>query len=144
MDVSEINRSLAAFSKSVGPKAWVSLSIDDHVSESPISLSVYPEGICATCAMRVTANSWEELFHLAVEQWAIRKVDFEDRISREMALEVIRITVQFGACTDAALRGDKYTAAQVTLYGARAVILANEMAATGPFEIVAADARNSP
>lgn len=61
---------------------------------------------------------------------------------RAMALKIIELTADHGECTDAALR-QHFDAGDVARLGDRAAADANEIAAGGPFAIVALGGSNA-
>lgn len=70
-----------------------------------------------------------------------RAAEMAEKTVKALALAIIRITHEFGACTDAQLRGD-FEARDVETLGGQVVELANTMAERGPFEIVLAGEAN--
>lgn len=101
----------------------------------PLSLAMYPEGITQRRRIEVESDNWENLFALAQERWAEASGEHERQLIREMALEIIRITADMGACSDAALRASKFSHEDVVRYGERACSDANDIAGKGPFSI---------
>jgi hypothetical protein len=75
-------------------------------------------------------------------KWEEYRERFAQTVTRKMALAIIRLTDEFGECTDAALR-DEFDAGQVAAYSAEACALANTMAAKGPFTIIAVAGANA-
>jgi hypothetical protein len=137
----EIKTELRAFQAEVGPKAEVFANIEIRYSHV-ISVSVYPEGICKGSSCRVEGDDWREAIDKIKVAWAESAERFHRRMVSELALEIIRITSELGTCTDASLRGDKWSRADVERYGAEACVKANEMASNGPFSIQPASIAN--
>lgn len=101
----------------------------------PLTLSVYPEGIIKRRRVEVEGDTWEGLFAAIQERWAEAFGEHERQLIRKMALDIIRITAEMGACSDAALRAGEFSHEEVARYGERACADANEIAGKGPFTI---------
>lgn len=125
------------FERTVGPEAWISVSLTHDVSyaDGSLSCSVYPTGVTHRMAFQVFADDFPSLLDKAQEKWREHGVEFRRQSVRKMALAIIRITADVGHCTDAALRTE-FTAAEVAAFSADAVKDANVIADKGPFEIV--------
>jgi hypothetical protein len=140
----EIADKLNEFAKEVGPKADVQASVGwGYGRDKPIYCSVYPDGITGKLAIGVHVADWPEMFATLRAEWKKRREEFRRKHIKAMAMEIIRLTHEFGECTDAALRGEKYTDEDVRTYGDDAITLANEMASNGPFAITAAAKSNA-
>jgi hypothetical protein len=135
MNPLQIQAELRKLKSTMGPRADVYCGVEANYSK-PLSLSAYPSGLCNGTALRVEAHDWPELFILANEKWAERNAEFHARMVTEIALQIIRLTAEFGECTEAALRGDKYSQEDLLRWGTEASAKANEMASNGPFSII--------
>lgn len=143
MTPTEAKRELQDLSRRIGPQADMFVGICKYHSEA-LDASVYPQGIGGgrSAAFIVRANDWPELIAALNAKWDEFKDVHQARVVKDMALEVIRITAEFGQCSDAALR-EKFSAEEVARYGADACAKADEMAANGPFSIVTVGAANA-
>jgi hypothetical protein len=139
MNILEVNKACKALSEKAGKKADVFFACGTHVSAS-----LYTNGIGTTNRDDISAFSVtvmgsecdfdaEKMLTSLEAKWQGEIEKRGVRIVEEMALEIIRLTAEFGSCTDAGLRA-KY-GEQVALYAADAVSRANEMASNGPFSI---------
>jgi len=129
----ELQCAAEAFRLEVSEAAYLSVGIAHY--GPPCEGTLYADGICKDRSFSVKADSWPALFVAMRETWAARSDEVRRRTVRQMALEIIRLTAEFGECTDAALRAEKFTAEQITRYSAAAIKDANEMAGNGPFAI---------
>lgn len=126
------------------PKAWVHASVSQ---DSRGSVAIYTRGACpdrgdvSAFTIRVEGTDWAAMFADAEAKWRVESEKRNGRLVEEMALEIIRLTAEFGQCSDAALRA-KYGPLVATLSDA-AVSRANEMAANGPFSVVRLAAANA-
>lgn len=132
----EIRAELIAFRDEVGPKADVSLHMDDDGPEEECcSIAVWPRGIVSNDRFSARANTFRAAIEAGRARWAEMSAEFADRTVRDMALAIIRITDELGACSDAALRADKFTNDDIKRYGEEACERAEQMASNGPFAI---------
>lgn len=142
MDLSQAVEQFRAIKKEIGAEALVSAQINVDMTwrdDRPVFASVYPDGVCGnTPYFYVFANDWDELISNLRSEWRDRQVEFHKKTVREMALAIIRITAELGACTDAALRGAKFTNEQIERLSAAAVEDADRIAGNGPFSVIAA------
>ena len=141
MGPAEIRNEIRAFAQEVGSEAFVSVDFPMR-GDAPLTISVYPHGLTRNCAFTIYSHSWKDLFASARAKWAELSAEYLVRLIRDMALEIIRITAEHGACVDASLR-EKFSFADVKQHGAAACQKADEMASNGPFSIVPAGAANA-
>lgn len=143
LSAGEVVVAARAFSKEVGPEAYLHLSfnVSDRYGRrtAALTLSVYPDGISKQSAFSVSGEDYAEIIETARAKWSEFSDTHAARTVREMALAIIRITADMGECTDAALR-QEFDAAKVARFGGRAIADANEIASNGPFEIVSLSA----
>jgi hypothetical protein len=133
-----------AFRREVGPRAELYATVEMDGGHNALYCSIYPSGMGAHDLMfRVKADDWPELIAEARAKWAEHKDRHRAQSINKMALEIIRITHAFGSCTEAQLRGTKFTAEDIAAYGAEACSEANKMAANGPFSIAPAAGANA-
>jgi hypothetical protein len=145
MTPKEVQDALRALSDEIGPHAYVNAYIAGEDRGDPIYLAVYPNGITKSdLYFAAQGDDWVTVIAAARAQWAEHKDEHRKQAVTKMALEIIRITHAFGSCTEAQLRGDVFTAADIAAYGADAVSEANKMADNGPFSIAKAPAANMP
>jgi hypothetical protein len=71
-----------------------------------------------------------------------RLVEIHRQERRKMALLIMQKTLEFGVCTDAALRGEGFCQEQIDLLGQEACAEAESLAAGGPFFIMPGDKAN--
>jgi hypothetical protein len=145
--VSEFQRlqeRIAALAGEVGEKARVCLTIES----GRLYASIYTRGIAADTDDPGAFSVFEYGAHpFAVlddlrNSWLAEKDKRSGRIAERMALEIIRLTAEFGECTDAALRAE-FGAATFAEMASIAVERANKMAANGPFTIKATALANA-
>lgn len=131
----EISKALREFRQSVGARAECFLHIDTLDSPDPISLSLYPFGMLKSEGhLNVRAAEFSDAIKKVREAWDKYGAEYRRKTTQKMALAVIRLTDEFGECTDAALR-DEFDAGQIAKFGADACALAGSMATKGPFSI---------
>jgi hypothetical protein len=144
MSIVEAHAALVELKKEIGPKAeiYVSLSTSDHRDE-PLYAQIYAMGMGQRDPNFACKGT--ELGKLVADLragWEGFQVEHARRMTADMALEIIRITDERGCCTDAALRGSKFSVGDVLRFGPAACAKANEMAGRGPFEIVSIGGAN--
>ncbi|MFB0491988.1 hypothetical protein ABIE45_004574 [Methylobacterium sp. OAE515] len=138
MSAVEAYAALKELRSEIGPKAYVTISItaSDH-REAPVYASIYAGGIGQTSPnFSCNGDDIGEVVAALRAGWAGFQEEHARRMTADMALEIIRITDEQGCCTDAALRGSKFSVGDVLRFGSAACAKANEMAGRGPFEIV--------
>lgn len=138
MNAKQLKAALDEFRKSVGPKAMASLRMasDDILDDLPVRASLYPFGMGAGDKgyVSVEADDFASAFEALKAKWEEHRSEYERQVIRDMALAIIRITAEFGACTDSALRAE-FDAGIVAKWGDDACEAANKMASNGPFTI---------
>lgn len=129
----------------IGPAADVSIGMNNRHG---LSGYIYTTGITGDrkdpqsfSVGAYNASSFEDCLEQLEAEWRKEKDKRADRTLEEMALEIIRLTAEFGECTDAGLRA-KFGPLVAEMSEA-AVSRANEMAANGPFKIVAMRGANA-
>ena len=143
MTPKEIQAELKAIKATVGSKADVIADISAGTwNKKAISARIYPNGVATQPRLSFDADDWPELFVAMRAKWA----ECSDRVRaetiRKMALAIIRITADHGACTDAALR-QEFPHEDVARYADDAVTDANAIAANGPFAILSLGGANN-
>ena len=136
----EIRDALRMLRSRVGREAFIDLTISPNGGK-PITGVIYPDGIIKDCAVRIEADDWPEAITLMNERWNVARDSLQAEKIKAMALAIIRLIAEQGACTDRALRCE-FDDADVIAYGERAAELANSMAANGPFSITRDGAAN--
>lgn len=136
MNPTEIRERLKTLAGNLGERGRVWVSVDSGGSCLPVSGSVYTNWPNSDSVFRVEAETWPELLDLLDQRWTEYSEEHTRRMIQKMALEIIRITAEQGECTDAALRGFTFTAADVEAFGRDACSKADEMANNGPFSII--------
>ena len=142
--ISEIQAGCRALAEKVGPKSYVNLNITNGYT----SASLYTKGLIGdpedVSAFAVFAHNFTDpaaALRELEEKWLAERVARSDRIVEQMALSIIRLTAEFGECTDAALRAEY--GQNVAELGAAALERANSMAANGPFSIRTTQSANA-
>ena len=137
MTPQQFKTAIQALAKEIGPNADIYASISIGGSEA-MSASIYPQGIGSRDSGRVSVRSddFADLFEQLRTTWDEHKESHAKTTIRTMALEIIRITAEHGSCSDAALRGSKFSADEISRYGVKACIEADTMAGKGPFDII--------
>lgn len=129
----EIQQALQAIRDGIGDQCYAAIDINAY--GDPLTACIYPDGITNECRLRVRGSEFPEILQKLRDGWAEYKVRHAQQRMREMALAIIRITADQGACSDAALRADRFSQTDIDSYGAEACAKADEMAANGPFKI---------
>lgn len=146
MELAQVIEELKNLKADIGEECYLSASLNIDMgwrSEEPVYLNIYPMGIIGTVpSFNVFADTWENLVAAAKAEWQTRCAEFNKKTVREMALAIIRITAELGHCTDAALRGAKFSNNQIKQFSQAATEDANQIASNGPFSIIAADKSN--
>ncbi|MEE7491129.1 hypothetical protein [Methylobacterium oryzae] len=144
MSVVEAHAALVVLRKEIGPKARVSIHLtaaDDE--DKPLYAAIYATGIgYGEPNFSCRGSDLGQIVADLRGGWEGFQVEHARRMAADMALEIIRITDERGCCTDAALRGSKFSAGDVLRFGPAACAKANEMAGRGPFEIVSIGGAN--
>lgn len=138
----EIRDDFRDFAKSVSPNAYLSV----RLSEDPACVvrgSFYPDGVLGTTNFTFKGDDWADLKAQLVAKWETHKDTHAANLVRSLALQIISITADQGECTDAALRGAKFSAEDVSFYGERACAEAERIASTGPFTITRLSGANA-
>lgn len=142
MTPKEMQEAARALEAKVGKNCCVSIMLNTD-SRPPCHGSVYPDGLVKGSAFNKSADDWPELFAALNAKWDEYVETHRARKIRDMALAIIRITAEHGACSDAALRANTFTADDVGRYGEEACAEADAMAANGPFSIVQVGTANA-
>lgn len=150
MTASEARDALTKFCAMIGPKAYVSVhmgSFDTYhtkkVHPKPLSASLYARGMYPEkMTLGVECDTFDEVVAEIERRWIEHSRQHTVDLIKAMALEVIRITDDRGACTDADLRAEKFSHNEVARYGEAACAKASEMASKGPFSIITTSGSN--
>lgn len=135
LTVADIARRCDAIAALVGrAKAEVGLSVR---SGAEMAVSVHPDGICGVEPSKYFHGPNASKLLDEAEAWAgTRSSVWRDTLIRRLALAIIDITDQHGKCTDALLRGRKFTQDEITQMQEVACQRASEMCANAPFAVV--------
>lgn len=138
MGIIEAYDALMELKGEIGPSADISIYLStSDLRKTPLSATIYAGGLMQrTPNFRCEGSDLRQVIADLRAGWAGFQDEHARRMTADMALEIIRITDAHGTCTDAALRGDKFSVGDVARWGAAACAKANEMAGRGPFEIV--------
>lgn len=141
----DIKAAFKALADEIGPRCWSSVGIDVD-GHAMLIATIWPDGISTRTNARhtisVKADTWSDLLEAARAAWAESADLHAANMIKAIALSIIALTAEHRCCTDAALRV-AHERADIKRYGERAVALANEMAANGPFSIVATEGANA-
>lgn len=142
--ISEIQAGCRALAEKVGPKSYVNLSITNGRTVA----SLHTKGIVGdpedVGSFAVFVHNFEDpaaALQELEELWRAEREARSGRVIEQMALSIIRLTAEFGECTDAALRAEY--GQDVAELGAEALERANAMAANGPFSIRVTQSANA-
>lgn len=136
MTARELMDACRKFSESFGPGT----SVTALTSEAPYHggdmarLIVTPANTSKSQHFR--AFSWPEAFQAAHVWASTHKAVRRNAIVRRMALAVIGLTDEHGACTETLLRGKDFTAGEIVEFHEAACVRAGEMAGNTPFSVV--------
>ncbi len=140
----EIKTELDAIAKVAGPKSFVNLSIGTSYNKSG-------EFVSAVCyfdadmrhSIRVYANSFTGALAALRAEMDTELSKAHAATIRKMALAIMTITADVGACSDAALRGEGFSQSEIDMHGDKACEEATRIGSGGPFQIVRADIANA-
>lgn len=138
--LAEVRAALSALRAELGSKGDVTLMMS--AGQTDCLCLVQPMGCLGNESIYAKGSTWIEAIEVGAAKWAERADLHAQTIARELALAIIRITHETGACTDAQLRGADFEASDVVRYGDAAILRANDMAASGPFTITLASGAN--
>ena len=146
MTPQEIHAECNAIAASVGIHAYVSVNITSNGfgPKSQIAMACcYPMGVGgAGKTTRATGDSFEAVLSALKEEIEAGKAERDRQTIRAMALAIIQQTMDFGECTDAALRAE-FSAGDVKARGPAAIEEANKLSENRPFQIVATRGANA-
>jgi hypothetical protein len=147
MDAQDLTHAEAAkafreFQSDVGPSAAVSISVNTgrhNPSRANLTATVWPDGVGSlkNNTIRADGDTYAELFDAIKAEWDKQKDAHGAKTIREMALKIISITADDGACSEFSLC-KAFSAGEVKTYGDRACEEATRIAGNGPFSIVRA------
>lgn len=129
----------------------VSVELAAHTYHSddtpPLHASIYlPKkgGHGGEIVVDCKADDFEELASRTAKSWDAHAATASLSRIKDMAMSIIRITDETGACTEAALRLAGYGQEEIDALGEEAAAKANAMAANGPFSIERSANANTP
>jgi len=130
-----------------GSPREVSLVLGSNFTDPSLTLtedSRYRSGrVREPFTVSVRGETFEEMFAKARVIWDEHRMTADEGSIREMALDIIQLTYEFGECNEAALRQNgKFSARQIDDYKQLAIDRANTMAERGPFSVVEAASSN--
>jgi len=145
MTPTEIAIALAAIRAEGSKNAYVSvgISVSANRSRPVVMASFYPDDIIGRHHVDAEGDSFEEAIAGLRKAWDDAKHLADKNTIRKMALAIIEITGDQGACSDAALRGRGFYQPQIDRCGPLACEEATRLAAGGPFSIVATVGANA-
>lgn len=135
----EAAEAFRAFAAEIGPKAEVYVALNVHFDSfsEKLHVSIYPKGICKSCAAYVYSDTYTEALAAARSKWAEVGDESAAETIRSMALKIISITADEGVCSELSLVR-AFSAAEVKSYGERACEEATRISGNRPFTIVRA------
>lgn len=141
MTPQEIQAEIRALREEAGLNAYVSLRVEPR--GKPVNASLYPFGLTKGDEgyLSVEADDFRGALDAIKAAWVNFQDEHKTKITRKMALAIIRLTTEIGQCTDAALRSE-FDAAAIARWGADACVMADEMAGKGPFSIAKVENAN--
>lgn len=143
MTAAQAVKAFDKFALKIGTKARWSVYLSDYSREHSLRAAVYADDrFSAGAIFSVHGETFEELLSAAEEAWAEHSEQHTRTTIRDMALAIIRLTDEFGSCSDQMLRVE-FSASDVKRLGEQACAKAAEMAARGPFSIVATTGANA-
>jgi hypothetical protein len=143
MTPQEIQAECIAIATSIHPEAYTSASIaSDAPAHRAVRACCYPRGVGRSERHDVVAKTFEEAFTALREKLVSVREAHAIKTTRAIALAIIQQTMDFGECTDAALRAE-FSAGEVEAYGAAAIEEANKLSENRPFRIVAMRGANA-
>jgi hypothetical protein len=138
MTILEAHAALVELKRDIGPAAEIYVTLSTFAGgEKPLRAQIVAGGLGQRDPNFSCFGS--DLGQVVAEMrtgWDGFQAEHARRMTADMALEIIRITDEQGSCTDAALRGSKFSVGDVLRFGPAACAKANEMAGRGPFAIV--------
>lgn len=148
MTPKEAQAKLIELRRAVGPQGRVSVTLNDcrwARDEPALSGSIYASwpGDTKPC-VDCNADDFEPLLERMAAGWEQHKLGAQAARIKTMALALIRITDEAGACTEAALRMAGFDAAEIAALGDEAIAKADAMAQRGPFRIERSANANAP
>jgi hypothetical protein len=145
MTPSEIQAVLAEIAAEAGPKAHASIDVAvSDIRTHLVTACFWPEGVTGRGhSIHTGGSTFAEALKKLREEWDAAKALADNNTLRKMALAVIEISTDIGACTDASLRGRGFSQQQVTRLGKSACEEATRLAAGGPFSILATTGTNA-
>jgi hypothetical protein len=142
MTPAELLAGLKSLAIEVGPKASANIYLaeGDYMS-GHATANLRPEGTLGKVSLSIKFSSWDEILPGLRAKWEEHRDLHEANIIREMAMAIIRITMDRDECRDADLRCD-FDRQDVGRYADRAAALATEMGGKGPFIVIRTDEGN--
>lgn len=143
MTAAEAVKAFDKLALKIGTKARWSVYLRDFRNDASLSASFYPsESYSLGAIFSVSAETFEDLLAKSQAAWAEHSEQHTRDTIRNMALAFIRLTDEYGSCSDQMLSVEFY-ASDVKRLGEQACAKAAEMAARGPFSIVATTGANA-
>ena len=141
----EIQAAVKALRDEIGGECELSLYVNGKNALKPVTGHCRPRGYGDQSPFISVGEheGWLEALDDCRQQWIAMKADIEKDVLRRMALAIIRITADTGACTNAALRADDFTEQDIAAFGDAACQQADEMASNGPFQITTLQGANA-
>lgn len=133
MTLDAIKAICAGLAKRLGPGADVTVMVSNAQGRGVTGL-IYPRGCSSGGGKHFSADSYPDLF-TAMDAWvAARPVIHRDATIRTMALAIIELTDEHGACRRRDLER-RFSVGEVAEFAAAACVRAGEMAGNAPFTV---------
>lgn len=143
MTAADAVKAFDKFTLKIGSKARWNIWLGGYSRKQSLEASFYADerysrGAIFSCG----GETFEEVLESAEVAWLEHSDEHTRTMIRDMALAIIRITDECGHCSDRAMRLE-FSTDDVRQFGERACTKAAEMAARGPFSIVATTGANA-
>lgn len=133
------------FSKSIGPRGKVWISISESHEEKPLTFCVYDNWPRDDGKIHGLADTFEDAVEQITKLWQANRDKIEDENVKALALEIISTTDRKGSCSEADLRLlYRFNTDDIARLGEKACEVANRMAGRGPFTIQKIPSNGAP
>lgn len=143
MTPKEARAAMRKLESMVGAGHRISIHLVTH-GEVPLTGSVYRNSGNYNAVVDANADTFDDLIPRLEAMWIEYLSSSRATRIKGMALAIIKITDEQGACNEAALRIAQFSREEIADLGAEAATKANTMAANGPFSIERSANANTP
>lgn len=138
MNATELHEGLKALCAMIGEKCEAHIVMSGSYK---LIATVEPLGIMGRVRLTANVSEWDEVIPALTAKWEEHRELHEQGVIRNMAMAIIRITMERDECRDADLRCD-FSHQDIDGYAERAASLATEMGGKGPFMVIRTDTGN--